>query len=154
MKHNHIVRTCRAIVEDVEPKTLPSIPRGTYGVDIEDTGENYQPVDFGPPWGVQTVSNADLVDAAAVLQNAIRSINLKKRPWRNVVRRTLRTFAGPYLVTAVHQFRFHSDEEQKLGGPSWPVEAYLNEKGTKKAALALLEDAIKLTGQRAHGAEQ
>lgn len=142
----HIVRTCVAISDDVEPSTLPTIPKGTYGIATHgpDDAGDFDPVDFGPPWGVQHVGNHTLVDAAAVLGNAKRAITIKKRPWRNVIRRTLKTFAGPYLRVAVERLGFYGDEEggAGAGGATWPVEAYLYRKGTKKAALELLEAAI------------
>lgn len=42
---SHIVRTCRAVSEDVEPSSLPAIPKGTYGIAGEDDGQDYQPID-------------------------------------------------------------------------------------------------------------
>jgi hypothetical protein len=102
VSHPHIVRTCRA-VNDVEPSWLPNIPKGTYGVSVEcpEMHDDFAPVDFGPPWGIQRPGNHEFVDAGAVLANASRAIRLKRRPWRNVIRRTLKTFAGPYLHAAV-----------------------------------------------------
>lgn len=149
----HIVRTCRAVVEDLEPGGLPSIPRGTYGVDLTAPGEDdqgYPRVDFGPPWGIQNIDNADLVDAAAVLGNAKNAIALRKRPWRNVIRRTLRTFAGPYLLVAAERLNWHGDEQQQHGGSTWPVEAYLYRHGSRKKALALLAAAIDEAEGRPH----
>ncbi len=46
-----IVRTVRAISEDLDPSNLPDIPKGHYGIDHGDGHDEYRPVDFGAPWG-------------------------------------------------------------------------------------------------------
>jgi hypothetical protein len=43
---SHVVRTCCAIVDDVEPHGLPTIPKGTYGIDISGDGAEYARVNF------------------------------------------------------------------------------------------------------------
>lgn len=147
MRQHHIVRTCR-VVNDVQPSWLPSIPKGAFGICFPDRegGGDYDPTDFGPPWGIQRVGNHDLVDAGAVLANARMAITEKKRPWRNVIRRVLRGFAGHYLITAVAEQKVCGDEEGSPGGASWPVEAYLHRHGSKKVALQLLTRARELAG--------
>jgi len=127
-----IVRTCRDVCEDVTPSSLPAIPKGTYGIALPTDADDFGPVDFGPPWGVQRIGNHDLVDAEAVLLSAKGAIEHLKRPWRTVIRRTLRTFAGPYLVLAAGR-----------GGGPFVVEAYLHGR-TKRAALELLDRAASL----------
>lgn len=151
----HVVRTCCAIVDDVEGDGVPSIPKGTYGVDLNGDGQEYTRVNFGPPWGIQFVGNHVLVDAPAVLANARRVIVHKRRPWRNVIRRTLRTFAGPYLLVAAGRLGFYGDEEMQRGGSTWPVEAYLYKHGTKRKALALLGAAYEeAQGAKGTGARE
>jgi len=141
---SHIVRTCRPITDDVEPSSLPSIPKGTYGIAGEDNGDDYQPVNFGPPWGVQLVGNHDLLDVAAVLLNAKRAITVQRRPWRTVLRRTLRTFAGPYLrLAAAEKGRMPASEE-------FVVE--LCQLRSRRAALRLLSRATVISGASAEAA--
>lgn len=144
-----VVRTCRAVSDDLEPEGSgcpPTLPAGTYGVSIEDVDGDYEPVDFGPPWGVQHIGNHDLVDAAAVLGNAALSITRRKRPWRAVMRRTLRTFAGPYLRVAAAEQGFHDEQSDNAtpGSPSFAVEAWMYRKGTRKLALKMLDRAAEI----------
>ena len=133
---SHIVRTCRTVWEDIEPRSLPSIPRGTYGIASDDCDSGYPAVDFGPPWGVQRIGGYDLLDAAAVLGNARRAISHLKRPWRGVIRRTLKSFAGPYLKIAAGKF-----------AEEFAVEAHLCGK-SRADALKLIEAAIAITEQK------
>lgn len=140
----NIVRTCRPIW-DVEPPTLPAVPKGTYGIfetSLEDQDSEAPLIDFGPPWGVQRCENADLLDAAAVLGNAMRSITYRGRPWKNVVRRTLRSFAGPYLVVAVGKMGF--DDHGTTQSSGFSVEAYFHKHRGKRAAVKLLKAAQDL----------
>lgn len=139
----YIVRTVRAVRDDLEPRSLPPIPRGTFGICPDDDTSGYPLVDFGPPWGYQRVGNHDLVDAPAVLFNAMRAIALLGRPWRQVIARTLRSFAGPYLVTTA-------------GGRDSAVERRLAGKG-RRASLRLLAQAADLAshpGSKAWAREQ
>jgi hypothetical protein len=133
---SHIVRTCRTVSEDVEPRSLPSIPRGTYGIAPDDCDSGYPAVEFGPPWGVQRVGNHDLLDAGAVLGNAKRAIVYLKRPWRGVIRRTLKSFAGPYLKIAAARYLDEFSVEKHLCGKS------------RRDALALIDAAVALAEQK------
>lgn len=141
----HIVRTVRAVWEGLEPPTTPGIPKGTYGICDDEAEDDFAPVDFGPPWGVQHIDNADLVDAAAILLNAKRFIkgtpHLAARPWASVLRRVSKTFAGPYIVAALA-------EQGLFTGPHGSaVEVWIAERGRggKRKALALLDRAVELT---------
>lgn len=134
MSRLHIVRTCRIIRDDVEPSFLPSIPRGTYGIALPSDAEDFAPVDFGPPWGVQRIGNHHLLDAPAVLLGAKRAIECQRRPWRNVIRRTLRTFAGLYLRLAV---------VPDGDGDPFAVEAHLHWR-RRKDAIKLIDRAVEI----------
>lgn len=144
---SHIVRTVRALWEDLEPSATPTIPKGTYGICDDDDGEGYPLVNFGPPWGIQRVDNADIVDAAAVLLNAKRFIegnpHLMARPWASVLRRVSKTFAGPYVVAALAEQGLVSSPHGSAV-EAWIAKQY---RGGKKKALALLDCAVKLTRQ-------
>lgn len=149
-----VVRTCRAVSDDLEPSGPthpPTLPAGTYGVACESDDDDFAPVDFGPPWGVQRIGNHCLVDAAAVLLTASRSITLFKRPWRAVMRRTLRTFAGPFLRVVVAEHGFHNEQSENAapGSPSFAVEAWMYAKGTRKRALKMLDRAAEIARGKA-----
>lgn len=134
----HIVRTVRRIWDDLEPRSTPAIPKGTYGICGPDECLDFVRVDFGPPWGIQEIDNADLVDAAAVLLNAKRMIDgpptRPARPWTAVLRSVSKGFAGPYLKVAL------GDEEHDT-----VVEALARHGASKKKALALIDRAVALT---------
>jgi len=156
----HVVRTVRHIPRhdagiDVEATAVSEIdvPRCTYGIALEDATADQAGctrVDFGPPWGVLYIEHADLVDAAAVLGNAKRAITLQNRPWRNVLRRALRSLGGAYLRAAVQMRGFNPLDLPRCTSDDFHVEAYLYG-SWKKGALELLDEAIALASPEKPG---